>query len=161
MTIGGSLKPVPHVLLGCKPFFLSYCFFFLEICRETTRSWEIVPRTPCIREPKFQAQKAFCLVAVAVTIHRRNIAKSYTYMRTFFVFAIHGTNRPCKPWRLKHGKTYTFWEKRAAFEFCTAFRAYFRQHQGCKEFRSKNIVFSHKPWNLGAHSTEELRLSFH
>ena len=61
--------------------------------------------SPCIREPKFQAQGAFSLPIIKATIQRSNIAKSYIYMRTFFIFAIHGANRPCKPRRLKHGKT--------------------------------------------------------
>ena len=115
-----------------------------EISRKTTRRGTIRRRIPCIREPKFQAQGAFSLPIIKATIHRSNIAKSYIYMRTSFIFAIHGANRPCKPRRLKHSKTYTFLEKRSIFEFCAAFRAYFRQHQGCKEFRSKTVVFSHK-----------------
>ena len=48
--------------------------------------------SPCIRELNFKAQGAFCLPAIKATIHRSNIAKSYIYMRTFFVFAIHGAN---------------------------------------------------------------------
>ena len=69
------------------------------------KQYETFISIPCIREFNFKAQGAFCLPAIKATIHRSNIAKSYIYMRTFFIFAIHGANRPCKPRRLKHGKT--------------------------------------------------------
>ena len=69
------------------------------------KQYETFISGPCIREPKFQAQGAFSLPIIKATIHRSNIAKSYIYMRTFFIFAIHGANRPCKTRRLKHGKT--------------------------------------------------------
>ena len=72
------------------------------------KQYETFISIPCIRELNFKAQGAFCLPAIKATIHSKNFAKSYIYMRTLFKFAIHGTNRPCKPGRLKNGKTYTF-----------------------------------------------------
>ena len=72
------------------------------------KQYETFISIPCIRELNFKAQGSFCLPAIKATIHNENFAKSYIYMRTFFIFAIHGANRPCKPRRLKHGKTHTF-----------------------------------------------------